>query len=125
MKDGTITEFGTHEELVSNDKDYNNLISSDQAKGKERDDKKKTERDKNDLPTNVRDLDNTLQHNKEVIGPTNITKEERINNSMEDEGEILKYSSWAVLLEYFKVGYDYVLNFCPVWSTNDLNHLLI
>jgi hypothetical protein len=124
MKDGTITELGTHEELVSNDKDYNNLISSDQVKRKERDDKKETKSDKNDLPTNVRDLDNTLQPNKEVIGPTNITKEEKINNSMEDEGEILKYSSWAVLLEYFKVSYDYVLNFCPVGSTN-VNHWLI
>ena len=119
MKDGTITELGTHEELVSSDKDYNHLISLDQAKKQERDDEKKVETDRNDLPTTVPGLANTIQHNKEVIGPTNLTEDEDVNNYMEDEGEILKYSSWAVLLEYFKVSYNYVNKFSFPGSTND------
>ena len=32
MKDGTIAEIGTHEELVSSAGDYNNLISMDKTK---------------------------------------------------------------------------------------------
>ena len=104
MKDGTVAELGTHAELVSNDKDYNHLISLDQAKRKEREDEKKIEIDKKDSSTNIQDLVNAIKHTKEVIGPSKIIDEEETYNTMADEGEILKYSSWAVLLEYFKVS---------------------
>ena len=122
MKDGTVTELGTHEELVSNEKDYNHLISLDQAKRKETDDERKMKIDKNDVPTNVYDLANIQQHNKEVIGATNITEDDEINNYMEDEGEILKYSSWAVLLEYFKVSYYSINKFSSLGSKNNFKY---
>lgn len=109
MKDGTITELGTHEELVANDKDYNQLISLDQAKRHETDDERKVGSDENYLTGNVCDLSDPRRPNKEVVGLTHSTEDEEVDNYIVDEGETLKYSSWSVLLEYFKVSYNHVI----------------
>ena len=104
MKNGTITEVGTHDELVLNNKDYNNLVNMDHAKQSSSDGKR-----------NLQDMDTSNKSNDfaaDNIIPNrgcDADTKEFIGNKKEspfdvEEIETLNYSSWSVLLEYFKVS---------------------
>ena len=106
MKDGTVAEFGTHEELVSNDNDYNHLISLDEAKENGMDDYPTSEKNQINLLPNKEDLETPFQHNQDVTNLKEASDEDENTKLNGDEGDLLKYSSWTVLLEYFKVSYN-------------------
>ena len=104
MKNGTIAEVGTHDELVLNDKDYNNLVNMDHAK-----------QSSSDGTRNLQDIDTSNKNNDfaaDNIIPNktcDADTKELIDNKKEiqfdvEEIETLSYSSWSVLLEYFKVS---------------------
>ena len=104
MKNGTITEVGTHDELVLNDKDYNNLVNMDHAKQSSSDGKRNLQDMDTSNKSNDFAADNIIPNRgcdadtKEFIG---YTKESQFDV---EEIETLSYSSWSVLLEYFKVS---------------------
>ena len=104
MKNGTIAEVGTHDELVLNDKDYHNLVNMDHAK-----------QSSSDGTRNLQDMDTSNETNNfaadNIIpnGGCDADTKEFIDNKKEsqfdvEEIETLSYSSWSVLLEYFKVS---------------------
>ena len=104
MKNGTIAEVGTHDELVLNDKDYHNLVNMDHAK-----------QSSSDGTRNLQDMDTSNETNDfaadNIIpnGGCDADTKEFIDNKKEsqfdvEEIETLSYSSWSVLLEYFKVS---------------------
>ena len=124
MKEGTISEQGSHEELISNDKEYNHLISLGQAQNGVKDEDNNTEKDKNAKISDKMSFENT----ENSLGPTQEIKskidEEEINQLNVDEGDILNYSSWGVLLEYFKVSYNNCLqnfHFIISWKYHLMN----
>ena len=55
MKNGTIAEVGTHDELVLNDKDYHNLVNMDHAK-----------QSSSDGTRNLQDMDTSNKNNVEI-----------------------------------------------------------
>ena len=106
MKEGAIAEQGSHEELISNDKEYNHLISLGQAQNGVKDEDNNTEKEKNAKisdKTSFKNTENGLRSTQEIKSKID---EEEINQLNVDEGDILNYSSWGVLLEYFKVSYN-------------------
>ena len=109
MKEGAIAEQGSHEELISIDNEYNHLISLGQAQNGIKDEDNNIEKDKNakiSYTTSFRNNENGLRSTQEIKSKID---EEEINQLNVDEGDILHYSSWGVLLEYFKVSYNYCL----------------
>ena len=104
MKTGMIAEVGTHDELVLNDKDYNNLVNMDHTKQSSSDGKQNLQ----DMDTSNKNNDFTADNIIPTRGCDADTKE-FIGNKKEsqfgvEEVETLSYSSWSVLLEYFKVS---------------------
>ena len=104
MKNGTIAEIGTHDELVLIDTDYNNLVNMDHAKQSSSDGKRNLQDMDTSNKNNDFAADNVIPNRgcdadtKEFIGNT---KESQFDV---EEIETLSYSSWSVLLEYFKVS---------------------
>ena len=104
MKTGMIAEVGTHDELVLNDKDYNNLVNMDHTKQSSSDGKRNLQDMDTSNKNNDFAADNVIPNRgcdadtKEFIGNT---KESQFDV---EEIETLSYSSWSVLLEYFKVS---------------------
>ena len=104
MKEGKISEQGTHEKLVSNDQDYRHLISLGQTQNVTKDDDIMAEKEKgikNGVVATLKHFgsnDTLTRRNKSNI------EEDETNPMIMDERDLLSYSSWAVLLEYFKVS---------------------
>ena len=124
MKNGTIAEVGTHDELVLNDKDYHNLVNMDHAK-----------QSSSDGTRNLQDMDTSNETNDfaadNIIpnGGCDADTKEFIDNKKEsqfdvEEIETLSYSSWSVLLEYFKVSIFHRKIICRTDQVNifDINN---
>ena len=106
MKDGTIAEKGAHEELVSNDKYYNQLMALGQLQKAVKDEDTNSETVRNGKCLDRRSFKNVDKDISSNHGIKQNIEEEKINQMNVDEGDVLNYSSWSVLLEYFKVSHD-------------------
>ena len=104
MKEGKISEQGTHEKLVSNDQDYRHLISLGQTQNVTKDDDIMAETEKDIKNGTVAILKYFENNDKSTRGKKSNIEEEETNQMIMDERDLLSYSSWAVLLEYFKVS---------------------
>ena len=104
MKEGKISEQGTHQELVSNDQDYRHLISLGQTQNVTKDDDIMAETEKRIKNGVVETLKHIGNNNSMTQGNKSNIEEAESNPMIMDERDLLSYSSWAVLLEYFKVS---------------------
>ena len=105
MKDGTIAEFGTHEHLISGGNDYIQLISIDQAQKNAGERELKENDGKNNVITTDQDLTDTARDQRARTRSKIRVEAEVTNDTNKEEEEMINYSSWNVLLEYFKVSF--------------------
>ena len=106
MKDGTIAEIGTHEELVSSAGDYNNLISMDKTKKNDKVEESDVKNTQESLIAKSPVLDCIFQETERLDKPTIHLEDDPASRYINEGAETLNYSSWAVLLQYFKVSFD-------------------
>ena len=103
MKNGTIAGIGKYDELVLNDKDYNNFVNMDHPKQRSSDWKRSLQ----DMDTSNKNNDfaaDNINPNRGCDADTKEIDKKRELQFDVEEIETLSYSSWSVLLEYFKVS---------------------
>ena len=99
MKNGTISEFGTYEDLMKSGNDLYSMVSYDQS---QKMDKEDTSKDNKNVFTK-KDL-----RKRTVSITSNGNDGETLNNRVEEEKDQLN-AGWVVLLKYYKVKFFFLI----------------
>ena len=94
MKNGTISEFGTYEDLMKSGNDLYSMVSYDQSQ--------KMDQDTSKEDKNVFTKKDLRKRTVSITSNGNDGAGETLNNRVEEEKDQLN-AGWVVLLKYYKV----------------------
>ena len=98
MKNGTISEFGSYEDLMKSGKDLYSMVSYDQSQKMDQDTTSKEDNKKGFTKKDLRKRTVSITSNGDDDGGNG----ETLNNRLEEEQDQLN-AGWIVLLKYYKV----------------------
>ena len=105
MKNGTISEFGSYEDLMKSGKDLYSMVSYDQSQKMDQDTTSKEDNKKGFTKKDLRKRTVSITSNGDDDGGNG----ETLNNRLEEEQDQLN-AGWIVLLKYYKVKRFFFLN---------------